>query len=408
MAGRSWAVISLLLAAAVGLGSLSERVRASDPPASVEVRSSLSYRGHENDTDSNNLVNVYPGAVGTRLDDCQTCHRGGTVTFSRRGKAELNPCSYCHLLPFPDSTVTSGGPTSYAETLNAYGLAYKGAGRDTQALTRIAGEDSDGDGYDNAAEIASQRYPGDAGSTPAQQIIPIRTLEWSDLDALTRHEQFMLMNAHRQGDEYVQWGGARVLDVLAAAGVPLTKEMTITCFAPDGYATDFTYDQIAQPFPRGLYYPGLDAAGFADSDQGFVKYPPAERIPAGLASAGDVIPGDPWLLVAWSRNGQELDASRLDAATGRLKGEGPYRLIAPQRVPGPPDRSQNLSPSRFQDGHDFDANVDHNSGLCVRGLVAIRVNPMPPGLEEFDWKNGGYALADQRRLILYGAGVKAE
>jgi hypothetical protein len=405
MPRKSSITIGLLLAAAAGLGVWSARGRDGGPPANGEVRSSRSYRGHENDADSNNLVSVHPGAVGTRIDDCQTCHRGGAVTASRGKTADLNPCSYCHLLPFPDSTITQGGPAGYAETLNGFGLAYERAGRDVEALERIASEDSDGDGYANAAEIAALRYPGDAASTPGQQVIPIRTLEWGDLQALTRHEQFMLMNAHRQCDQYVAWGGARVLDVLAAAGVPLTQETTITCFAPDGYATDFTYEQIARPYPRGLYYPGLDAASFADPEQGIVEYPPADQIPAGLAAAGDVIPGDPWLLVAWTRNGEALDPSRLDAASGRLAGEGPYRLIVPQRVPGSPDRSQNRSPSRFTDGRDFDGSKDYNAGLCVRGLVAIRVNPMPPGYEEFDWKNGGYALADQRRLILYGAGV---
>ncbi len=408
MAARFWMAMGLLAAAAVGLGAWSARGRAADAAEQPAARASLAYRGHENELDSHNLMAVYPDAIGTRLDDCQTCHRGGTLTDRRGATAVLNPCSYCHLLPFPDSTLAGGGPTSFAETLNGYGQAYGRAGRDVAALEKIAGEDSDGDGFENAVEIAARRYPGDAASTPAQQVIPIRTLEWQDLQALARHEQFMLMNAHRQCDEYVAWGGARALDVLALAGVPLTEETTITCFAPDGYATDFTYEQIARPYPRGRYYPGLDAASFADPAQGIVKYPPADRIPAGLASVGDTIPGDPWLLVAWSRNGRELDASHLEAATGRLRGDGPYRLIVPQRVPGAPDRSMNLSPSSYQDGHDFDGSKDYNAGLCVRGLVAIRVNPMPPGYEEFDWKNGGYALAGRRQLILYGAGVSAD
>jgi len=408
VAGRTWTVLGLLAVTAIGLGGWSALGQGDDAAEQAAVRSSLSYRGHENDRDSDNFVRAYPSARGTRLDDCQTCHRGGTVTYAGGHTAAINPCAYCHLLPFPDGKITSGAPAGYAETLNSYGLAYQHAGRDVAALKKIAGDDVDADGYDNAAEIAALRYPGDASSTPAQEVIPIRTFEWQDIQALVRHEQFMLMNAHRQVDVYVHWRGARVLDVLAQAGVPLTEETTITCFAPDGYATDFTYEQIARPHPPGLYYPGLDAASFADPEQGIVEYPPADQVQAGLESAGDVIPGDPWLLVGWARNGSELDVSCLDAASGRLKGEGPYRLVVPQRVPGPPDRSINFSPSKYQDGHDFDGRQDYNAGLCVRGLVAIRVNPMPPGYEEFDWKNGGYALADQRRLILYGAGVTAD
>ena len=42
--------------------------------------SSRSYRGHANDRDVTNFVTAYRNTVGSRLDDCQTCHRGGTFT----------------------------------------------------------------------------------------------------------------------------------------------------------------------------------------------------------------------------------------------------------------------------------------------------------------------------------------
>ena len=42
-------------------------------PADVQGPvSSRSYRGHEDDTDANNLVRAYPSVVGSRLDDCRT------------------------------------------------------------------------------------------------------------------------------------------------------------------------------------------------------------------------------------------------------------------------------------------------------------------------------------------------
>ena len=43
-----------------------------EPEADVESRA---YVGHENDRDIQNFIQFYPRAVGTRLDDCQTCHR---------------------------------------------------------------------------------------------------------------------------------------------------------------------------------------------------------------------------------------------------------------------------------------------------------------------------------------------
>ena len=42
----------------------------------------------------------------------------------------------------------------------------------------------------------------------------------------------------------------------------------------------------------------------------------------------------------------------------------------------------------------------------VRGVVAIRVNPMPEGYEEFDHMNGGWAYVDAKELIVYGKGIE--
>ena len=42
----------------------------------------------------------------------------------------------------------------------------------------------------------------------------------------------------------------------------------------------------------------------------------------------------------------------------------------------------------------------------VRGVIAIRIDPMPAGVEEFDHMNGGWAYVDAGELILYGHGVR--
>jgi hypothetical protein len=90
-----------------------------------------------------------------------------------------------------------------------------------------------------------------------------------------------------------------------------------------------------------------------------------------------------------------------------LNGEGPYRVVVPQSRPGAPDRGSSF-PTDHNDGWDYDSGKDHNAGLCVRGVVAIRINPLPAGYEEFDWKNGGWALIEKRQLLVYGAGVTEE
>ena len=102
--------------------------------------SSRAYRGHASDADINNFVRVHPEAVGTRLDDCQTCHRGGTVT-STGGDVHANACDYCHYIIHPPEGWT-GLPTGFAETLNPYGAAYDAAGRSATAIRSIEGDDS--------------------------------------------------------------------------------------------------------------------------------------------------------------------------------------------------------------------------------------------------------------------------
>ena len=44
----------------------------------------------------------------------------------------------------------------------------------------------------------------------------------------------------------------------------------------------------------------------------------------------------------------------------------------------------------------------------IKGVVIIRINPMPEGCEEFDIINGGWALIDERTILIYGHGVPSE
>jgi hypothetical protein len=376
------------------------------------VLSSRAYKGHEDDTDSNNLVAGFSDIAGTRIDDCQACHTAGTVTVVRdQGKSfetTLNPCSYCHLIPFPNPEISTGAPAEYAETLNPFGAAYAEQGRDVDAIRKIADLDSDGDGFSNGAELTALRYPGDSTSRPGQATIPILTLEPEQLEAMSDHRQLMLMNAHTQRyDDYALYEGVRIKDLLAALNISLTEEQSVTFIAPDGYALDFSSADINRKFPSGRWYPDLNHDGFEDSEQGFVKYPPAELLPEGMTSGGE-IPGEQWIMLATKRDGGPLVTSRLDVERGRLNGEGPYRSVVPQGwigTPGSPDRGTKYSPSGYDDGYDFDESKDHNSGLGVRGVVAMRINPIPAGFEEFDWKNGGFAYCESRQLIVYGAGV---
>jgi hypothetical protein len=117
------------------------------------------------------------------------------------------------------------------------------------------------------------------------------------------------------------------------------------------------------------------------------------------------MPGEYRLLLGYERDGSPLDPVGLDVAEGRIFGEGPLRMVVPQENPGPPDRGSRFSPSGCGDGLDFREEADHNAGSMVRGVVAIRIDPMPAGVEEFDYMNGGWAFVDAGQLIIYGHGV---
>ena len=378
-------------------------------PKWTEMVSSQSYKGHENDQDSNYFVTVYNDALGTRLDDCQTCHRGGTFSYEQKGQqvtAFKNSCDYCHLIIHPQE-FNEPLPTTYEETLNSYGLAYKDAGRSLEALVAIEGEDSDGDEAINVDEIADLKYPGDPDSKPGQDVAPLKTFTLEELQAMDAHSEFMLSNSHKQQfDNYATYKGVKVRDLLVAAGVDLEDEAIqgVTIVAPDGYMKDFTMEKVTTQYPNGLFYDGLDTATLGP-DCGFVQYP--DELPDGLVSGGE-IPDEQWLVLAYERDGMAMDPSVLDPTSGKINGEGPFRVAVPQSNPGEPDRGSKYSPTECADGYDYDDNKDHNAGDMVRGVVAIRVNPLPEGYEDFDYKYGGWAFIAKESVIVYGHGVTAD
>lgn len=69
---------------------------------------------------------------------------------------------------------------------------------------------------------------------------------------------------------------------------------------------------------------------------------------------------------------------------------------------GSEEVSDHVSSRSFK-GHEEDA--DHNAGAMVRGVIAVRIDPTPAGVEEFEHMNGGWAYLDAGQLIIYGRGV---
>jgi hypothetical protein len=380
------------------------------------VVSSRSYKGHSNDVDSNNFVNVYKATVGSRLDDCQTCHKYGTFTYVSKGATkttQITACNYCHLIIHPD---TSSGyieaqPTSYNQTLNSYGLAYINAGRSKAAISKIGNDDSDGDGFTNSVEIADLKYPGDSASNPSQKTAPMKILKMDEVKAMTSHSEFLLANTSKQQyDDYATFKGVKIKDLLIAAGVDPTQAgiTGVSIYAPDGFLVDFTIDKVNNAYPKGLYYAGLGTATLG-SDCGFVNYP--DVLPAGLTDGG-AIPDEQWLMIAYERNGLAMEKAYLDVTSGKMNGEGPYRLVLPQANPGKPDRGTDYPASKWNCAggniYDYNSKIDHNAGSMTRGVIAVRINPLPAGYEDFDYRNGGWAYIENESIIVYGYGISGQ
>jgi hypothetical protein len=392
---------------------------------SPELISSRAYSGHENDQDANNFVRAYPAAVGTRLDDCQLCHSGGTVMQQAKNPADppvavaiSNACNWCHLIKWPDSSYLSGFPQVISDTLNPFGLDYYNNGRDQEAFAAIANTDSDSDGSDNAAEIADNRFPGSATSKPGQPLAPTKVFTLSEIASMTPHPQFLLMNTTKQQyDDYVNYNGPTIKTLLGAAGVDVDDAniASITAIAPDGFETQFDIKAVRNGTGAdaglGAYYPDsvfylVYQSGWTDTSQWFVNYPnPLPNYTSETYKDGDPLT-DLWLTLAYQRNDgtglADLSSAYYDASSGKLNGEGPFRIIPPQTNPGRPDRGS--TSAKFSDGWDYDKNLDHNAGSSVRGMCIIRLNPMPSGYETYDTSNG-WSLIEDKKIVIYGYGI---
>jgi hypothetical protein len=351
------------------------------------------YSAHQNDQDINNFLAVYPFAKSTKLDDCALCHKGGTI-----GKNTYNSCDYCHHLLQDNGTAD--------KTLNPYGVDYLYAGghhtdhqADQAAIKAIESVNSDGDGYTNIMEIQALTFPGDPNDYPGLISAPVIGLNLERILRLPDYSEFLLLNAMKDTDWYARYRGVKIMDLLRYAGVP--KDATgITVFAPDGFSKYFPMDvadpqtdplkiqyDVMGPYPYGYYYPGLD----------FVNY---AFIPWYLCH-GNQIPDKLFMLLAYLRDGDPLTPGKINPTTLSLDGEGPYRLIPPQKIAGAPDRSSRSSP--VGDGWDYDPNKDHNAGSSVRAVAAIKVWPLPDGTTDFNWNEGGWNLVDHAKLVIYGA-----
>ncbi|MBP7570796.1 MAG: hypothetical protein KBA95_12115, partial [Acidobacteria bacterium] len=348
------------------------------------------YKGHGNDRDVQALLEVHPGLRGTAADSCETCHRAGVAPgppqapVSRR----VSHCDYCH-------AVTAFGKKQAGPTLNAYGLAYREAGRGAAAVKAVGARDADGDGTPNDEELRQGTNPGEVASRPGAPPAPRRAYTPAELRALSpvvSARIFLNSTKSRTGDTYLEYRGNRIDQVLDAVGLDPAAE-SLDLISIDGYETTISLEEARREWKQPAVVPGLDRA--ARGECGWVSYGPGGPGAAALPAAR--------ILLAFEENGTAFEPARIDPASGRIVGKGPLRAIVPQYDPGVPDLPQTADPAcagQVAPEHRFSDAYDHNAGRAVSAVTAIRVNPLPPGTRDVDWRT---LAGDGERVVIFGA-----
>ncbi len=354
------------------------------------------------DFDSANFRSAYPDKVGTKLDSCALCHSG-----SPEGEKPVQgSCQYCH-------AVTKYGAESTAEnllkTLNPYGVDYKNHGRNVDAFQAIANTDSDLDLYNNAVEIAAIRYPGDPKDDPSKVPAPYRVFTREQLERMPQHSQFLLMNASKSDDAYTTYGGVALEDFIKS--MMLDSATGITVYSPDGFATYHPFTPSTEintyhvfgVYPPGIFYYDVRADMAKNPLTGWCNY--SSPSAAGRVNGSPIInPQGLKMLLAFERDGGYLAPGVLNKQN-KLDGEGPFRVVPPQKNPGPPDQRSTATdaknPAVWVWPYKNDA--DHNAGFSSRTVTIIQVGPLPEGTTDVDTLEAGWNFVDEAKILVYGA-----
>jgi hypothetical protein len=355
---------------------------------------------HQGDTDSGAFLEAYPDKAGTKLDSCSLCHTGGNYEKKPDTWVSLGSCQWCHYSYGYDK---SG---DIADTLNPYGRDYWTNGRNAAALTAIAGLDSDRDGFSNKEEIAAVRFPGNPDDDPRKVTAPYRIYSRSGLMSFPQHTQFQLMNTHKSPDFYAQYSGVAMSVLLDAAG-KLPSATGILVFAPDGWSQYHPFEPDEDPllyhvygaYSQSVYYYNSEADIAVNPTSGWCEYSaPAWR---QLTHESPIMnPSGLQMLLALLRDGQPLVPGEL-TDDNKLDGEGPFRVVLPQKTPGPPDQRSTAPDQNVI--WPFDEDADHSAGFSTRTATIIKVEPMPDGTTDVDTLEAGWDFVDEEKLIIYGA-----
>jgi hypothetical protein len=354
---------------------------------------------HEGEEDSPNFLAVYPGKAGTKLDQCTLCHSGGS--YQQSGKTvTLGSCQWCHY------TYGYDGHGNIMDTLNLYGKDYLYNGRNEASLVAIEPLDSDGDGYSNITEINANRYPGDPNDDPSKVVAPYRVYSMAQLEAMPQHTQFLLMNTSRSGDYYAEYSGVVLGDLLDNTGIQDTAT-GITVYSPDGWSQYHPLEPDPDPelyhvygtYPSSVYYYDGEADVALNPVDGWCDYSAPSCVGRNPLDP-IVVPNGLKTILAVKREGAYLEPGVLNV-DNKLDGEGPFRVVPPQKVPSPPDQSSRAANQEVI--WPYNEDWDHNAGSSTRTVTIIKVNPLPPGTTDIDVLEAGWRYVDEEKVIIYGA-----
>lgn len=360
---------------------------------------------HEGEKDADKFLTAYPAAAGTKLDHCALCHSGGE--YENKGKmVSLGSCQWCHYSYGYD------GAGDIETTINAYGADYKTNGRNATAVSAINPLDSDGDGYANEAEIAAGTFPGNAEDHPGLTVAPHRIYTRAQLEAMPAHTQFLMMNTSRSGDFYAEYTGVPMKDLLDDAGI-LPSATGVTVYAPDGWAQTHplyhedgaesyhVYGNMpgqSYQYPPASYFYNLEA-DVAKTAYGWCDYNAPSCV--GRSHGNPIaVNGGLKAILAYKREGAALDTGIL-TEENKLDGEGPYRVVVPQKAVTAPDQSSKADNQNVIWPYNYD--WDHNAGACTRSVTIIKVEPLPEGMTDIDVMEAGWNFVDSGKIIVYGA-----
>jgi len=375
----------------------------------VVLLASMTYAAyhHEGEKDTDKFLSAYPGKAGTKLDHCGLCHTGGSYTNNKGQLVSIGSCQWCH------DTYGYDGAGDISETMNVYGVAYKAAGRNADAVAAIDDLDSDGDGYSNKDEIAANRFPGNAADHPGLVAAPSKVYTRQQLEALPSHTQFMLMNTSRSGDYYARFTGVPMKDLLDDAGI-LPTATGITVYAPDGWSQyhPLSYDASLDmyhvygnetgqnyQYPPATYYYDQEADVGVNPDTGWCDYSAPSCTGRSHGSAINVSDGLKAIL-AYQQEGIDLETGILNDEN-KLDGAGPYRVVVPQKFPNAPDQSSKSDDQNVK--WPYVEDWDHNAGSCTRSVTIIRVEPLPEGTTDIDVVEAAWNYIDEEKIVIYGA-----